>query len=243
MLRFYLGRTGSGKTYLAVLEALRSVKKRLKKNRLLLNQPVHFASNVEIRHPLVSKIYDFKDHQIFKEEHGVLLIDEMGLAVNARSYAANSQESLDFAILNRKQDIFAHCTVQSLKYVDSMYREQDFEIWIPSRCGFPLLGLLFPWTKVKTKHCSCGAVPWDVVPDDRGWRKWFGFGTFFWVRVFRLSDLANDGRVASAQAGVRSSAPEGYAVSRPPAPRKYLIRFYDQAIADLYDTHSKPKRD
>lgn len=231
MLRFYVGKTGSGKTYLAIAEALRLAKK----------HKVKIHTNIAIKSPLVAKHWDFADPQIFAQEHCITVMDEMGLTVNARNYQKTPQQASDFAILNRKQDVFAHCTVQSLKYVDVMYREQDFEVWLPSRRGLPFMGWLFPWSRVRTKLCACGRVPWDVKPDDRGWRKWLGFGTYFWVPVFRLSDLSSDGKVSAAQAGKTENPQEGFSVIRPPAPRRIRMFVYDQNVADAYDTHANPR--
>jgi len=227
MMMFFIGKTGSGKTYEMVRAFLKvhSVRKKM-------------VSNIHLKVPHV--YYPMGDISILKEECAVTLLDEAGLFINARDFKSMPKEARDFAILNRKMDTLCLASVQSLKYIDSMYREQDCEVRIPRIMKLPVIGWLFPDCVVKTKKClRCGNVPFDVYPDDRGIKKWFGVGSFVIVDRFRLSQLSEQGAVAQVQAQQAGAVAVGTA---PPAPRPFGIKIhlYSQKVADVYDSHEKP---
>jgi len=227
MMLFFIGKTGSGKTY----EMVRTFVK-------LKNTRENKVSNIHLKVP--HKYYPMGDVSILKERCAVMLLDEAGLFINARDFKNMTDEARDFAILNRKWDVLCLASVQSLRYIDSMYREQDCEVRIPRILKFPFLGWIVPDSVVKTKKCAmCHNIPFDVFPDDRGISKFFGVGSFLIVDRYRLSELSEQGAVASAQAA-RGSETAG--PIRAPRPFGFKVHLYSQKIADMYDTHETPEK-
>jgi len=241
----YVGAVGSGKTFLAVRDAIHDPG-----DFIVTNMPVdeeHACSVIEDLHPKrqaeifvradlnatfiakkrVQVWKDFSETAAFEAKCGVLLIDEAPLWLDARKYDALSPEARMKLIEHRKDDLMIISTAQDVSFIDKVFRTLCDEIRLVKMYRLPFVGWLWPTSVRPTIVCKdCGRVRRDGHGDDRGVFKLFGFGTLYSWDSFKAKDLLDSQDVT------------GESVAEP----KRLgggTRLFDIRVAEAYSTSMK----
>jgi len=243
----YVGPVGSGKTYMAVRDALLDAG-----DFIVTNQPLGEAEALSFIEELPSREAkrmfeladgsmsdrakdgkalvtwkDFADPSCFKSRCGVLLIDEAPLWLDARKYDSLSPEARMKIIEHRKDDVCIVSTAQDVAFIDKVFRQLCDEIRLVHMVRLPFIGWIWPTSVRPTIVCKdCGRVRRDGEGDDRGWRTWFGFGTAYAWEAFKAKDLLD------AQDATGESVPE-------PKRLGTGMRLFDIRVAAAYSTGMK----
>jgi len=238
----YVGPVGSGKTYNAVAHAIGDAGDFITSNtpiqELSLNEYLATsAKNVEamfttaegtIKEVLKKVVLwtTFSDEVAVGAKCGVLLIDEAPLWLDARKYDALSPDARRKIIEHRKDDLLIISTAQDVAFIDKVFRLLCDEIRLVRQVSFPFIGWIWPTCKRPTIVCSsCGRVRRDGHGDDRGIKRWFGFGTFYSWTTFKAKDLIDSQDTTGEKVEPKSIGSGN--------------RLFDIRIAALYDTSRK----
>lgn len=229
MIVFYVGGVGSGKTYALARQAHRVV--RLRRYNVTANFTIRLPENINFTE------WNQPEDDAFKNlKCGFHLTDEAGIFFDSRKHKSLSDDARRKAIEHRKDDCHMFMAVQTMRYVDAVFRGIAGTVArVMTSVKVPFLGWFFPRSRILTKKCQhgCDEVPLDVVPDDLGWRKWFGFGTIFIWRQYPAADLMEEGADDQALRGGRAPG------ATPLLPQKVGWFMYDQVVGASYESHEK----
>jgi len=238
----YVGPVGSGKTYNAVAHAIEDAgdfittnqpidESRL--NQWLVENPKKAKEIFKLGDGLLGKIAKkvvewttFGDDVAINARCGVLLIDEAPLWLDARKFDALSADARRKIIEHRKDDLLIISTAQDVAFIDKVFRLLCDEVRLVHQVSFPFIGWFWPTCVRPTIVCShCGRIRRDGHGDDRGLKRWFGFGTFYSWSTFKAKDLI-DSQDTTGETVEPKSIGGGW-------------RLFDIRIAMIYDTSAK----
>jgi len=240
----YCGPVGSGKTFMAVRDALHDAGHFIVTNTPLAEDGVAaFLNDLDGRElndmfrradgsveEVAKEVIvwkDFADPAAFDARCGVLLIDEAPLWLDARKYDSLSPEARMKIIEHRKDDLSIISTAQDVSFIDKVFRTLCDEIRLIRMSRLPFIGWIWPTCVRPTIVCrGCGRVRRDGAGDDRGFYKWLGFGTFYMWDSYKAKDLI-DSQDVTGEAVAEAKRIGGGA------------RLFDIRVADAYSTSMK----
>jgi len=238
----YVGPVGSGKTYNAVAHAIEDAG-----DYIVTNQPIDqsrlidwlegnpkkaeqiFALADGTFAKIMKKVIEwtaFNEDVAIDARCGVLLIDEAPLWLDARKFDALSGDARRKIIEHRKDDLLIISTAQDVAFIDKVFRLLCDEVRLVHQVSFLFIGWIWPTCVRPTIICrNCHRVRRDGHGDDRGIKKWFGFGTFYSWSTFKAKDLI-DAQDTTGETVEPKSIGGGW-------------RRFDIRIAAIYDTSAK----
>lgn len=227
----FVGGVGSGKTLLMLDEVRRDFELSGAKY-LYTNHPVNSSAL-----PPGVQVVDWSD---MASTHdfvcGAWVLDECDNWLNSRKASLLSDDARTKIKEHRKDHLRAYFTTQHTSMVDRVFRFFFDEVRVVERVSIPFLGFFFPSMIRPTLRCAhCGMVRPDGVGDNEGWRRYLGFATVFFWKVYPPDVL---GEIESTNASVI----EERAGRASQEPLKTGWRFFNNRMIQIYDTSHKTAR-
>jgi len=218
----FVGSVGAGKTFNAVAFASKSFGP-----NVWANMDLNIPNRTLRRWTQFSEIAD--------ANCGTLFIDEADMWLNSRSFAALDDTARDVIKEHRKHHLRLVTTTQNVTFIDKIFRILCDEVRVVKKISIPILGFVRPDAVRPSIHClHCGIVRQDdgEGDHDKWWRRWLGFGTFYFWRTYPPDILGEQETANADEIAERNIQPRGWG-----------WQLYSQRIAAMYDTSAKASVD
>lgn len=218
----FVGSVGAGKTFNAVAFAAKS-----------FGPNVWANMDLEIPGRTLRRWTNFSE--IAEANCGTLFIDEADMWLNSRDFAKLDSTARDVIKEHRKHHLRIVTTTQNVTFVDKIFRILCDEVRVVKKVSVPLLGFLWPdcvRPSITCRHCQIVRQDDGEGDQEKWWRKWTGFGTFYIWRVYP-PDILGEQETANADVLLEKNINA----------TGWGWQLYSQRIAAMYDTSAKASVD
>jgi len=225
MHRMYVGGVGQGKSFCAVAFCDEAPKEEFK--NVFANVPVNVPGKN------CTKWQDFSE--IKDATCGVLYLDEADMWINSRNFATLDATARDVLKEHRKHHLRIVSTTQHVSFVDKVFRILCDEVCVVKRYSVPFLGLLDSDTIRPSIVCKCcNVIRSDDGrgDDDKWWKRWLYFGTFYMWKTYPPSVLGEDESANATETEAKEIPSTGWGWKR-----------FSLRIANMYDTSARASVD